>query len=330
MLATDTGKILQNAATRVMWSSAFHLDGSSSEDTAKPSISCLDWDVTFLDNEPVKSQTKDQYAEGRLQESKERLDVQETPIVLDDFLERIPDRERLDVDPRLPEQLSMSYVEQAFPKLSVPPALSAAVDSRNQADDAFTTQASIDGIFHTTTNEYYNSFGTMIFTYKNSVRPVIYDSMSLGTLKLPYADRVGEYRILSSRSHPYSCTDMLLAQITNERHDDIRQSMRLALIPLSLDAVRSPGANLRLIANRTAQLQNLYHYINKVLQGCQHLWEETYNLPTRYLNALADMLGDSGHSSVELLYQLAVTGNCGDKLSEWLREVVQEKVEPIK
>ena len=352
MLSTETGKVLVSAATQTMWTRAFDPDKSTlyPHHIKNPaSASCLAWDINFIDSTVVKAkiEQRSQSPDGELAEpSTDGWDEKLANLTLDDFLDRNPDKQRLAFDPQLPDRLATLDVENVFPKLGVLPLpVPKLLSNTHDMDDAFSSQASLDAIFHSNPNEDLNTVSTLIVgRIDGTVTPIIYDAMNIGDLRLPNVKGAVGYEAMHMASHPFTCTYLLLVKASsyggNKEEPGLRTvgsdrslsdaafSTKLALVPLSLNAIRSAGTAMHLIASKTIQLQNLFYYIEKVGALCVRLFQDTRAYISNRMSILDRVSQEEDHlSSLNVLYQLAATGHCGTAvLEDWLLETIGERV----
>lgn len=348
MLSTETGKVLLNGAIQTIQTSANVPDQPQSEnsDTPKPrNVSCLGWDVTFIDPTRVKAKIALQTQHAGLstaESSTDDWDTQLVSVTLDDFLERIPNEQRLAVDPHLLDCLATFDVDTVFPKLGVPPAVApkpahsqAATNHDHKTIEIFSSQPSLDAIFHSKLTEDLNTVSTLIIcSTDGTIQPFIHDAMNIGVCRLPYVEHSFFYRACLIASHPFTHTDMLLVEASLPPQELLHlpygetRYQKLALVPVTLGSIRLAGTAMQLIATKVIQLQNLYYYINTVGKICRDLYQETRAIPNIKMQLLDEESASKelGLSSSELLHRLAATGHCGEVLHEWLVDAVSERV----
>ncbi|KAB2577683.1 hypothetical protein DBV05_g3785 [Lasiodiplodia theobromae] len=123
----------------------------AADDESTPRISSLAWGVNFIDVAAVKERTGAWAPSGVLLDTTEDWDQKKEEVTLDDFLERQPDLAKLGISPDLPDQIALIDVQDALPKLPLipaPPANPFQMMAKAKSTDAFSSQQSIDAIFH--------------------------------------------------------------------------------------------------------------------------------------------------------------------------------------
>ncbi|KAF2715427.1 hypothetical protein K504DRAFT_457593 [Pleomassaria siparia CBS 279.74] len=300
-------------------------------------IQCIGWGLNFIDVEAVKRRT------GLSKKRKvQSIDVGATPssefgvptteewdafrdgTTLEDFLQRQPDLQALDVAPDLPNQLAMMDMETLLPKLPAIPLPPAQPFMRAPPADsgAFSTQVQVDSLLHSHHMKDQNSVDMFIrCTDLGTVHPSIYDSLETVDVRLPPAWSM-ESKTLMHTSHPYSCSHGLLveAKAANNAHK------KLAYIPLTLGFIPSAGIYLHLIASKTSQLQNLLLYLQQCLQRIRTFWKHSQDLPTKFMMNISETLEEKGQGNlVQNLYHLACTGTCSPMIKEWLVDELAEQ-----
>ncbi|KAK7717006.1 hypothetical protein SLS57_006413 [Botryosphaeria dothidea] len=167
----------------------------AADDESTPRISSLAWGVNFIDVDAVKERTGSNSARSPSEsprdqdpfETTEEWDQKRQEITLDDFLERQPDLSKLGISPDLPDQIALTDVQDALPKLSVipaPPANPFQMMSKAKSTDAFSTQQSVDAIFHSQHLRDSNAVDVLLIGCDNgAVSPTIYDSLEIGGMR---------------------------------------------------------------------------------------------------------------------------------------------------
>ncbi|KAF2678059.1 hypothetical protein K458DRAFT_377414 [Lentithecium fluviatile CBS 122367] len=318
-------------------------------------VTCLGWGLNFIDVEGVKRRTgligskaKDEAASDQAgtpgpkkkadgsEKAKKTIDFNfattedwdafKDDTTLEDFLQRQPDFETLDIAPDLPDQLAMMDMETLLPKLPpipLPPANPFMMMRGAQADaGAFSTQAQVDGLLHSHHLRDHNSVDMFIRCTENgTVHPSIYDSMETVDIRLPEAWGVQSSPIMHA-SHPYACTHGLLMSITKPQ----TQQKRIAYVPLTLGFIPSAGIYLHLIASKTAQLQNLLSYLTHTLSRIRTFFTHSQDLPGKFMRNISDTLAENNEGAlVQNLYHLACTGHCPPLIHEWLVDELAEQ-----
>ncbi|KAF2261798.1 hypothetical protein CC78DRAFT_341092 [Lojkania enalia] len=331
-------------AIAVAWSDGF-TDIISSEtgkvihkDLAPPAIGpgkrriqCVGWGLNFIDVDAVKRRIgipKQKTDSSGISinftaSTTDGWDTFQDDTTLEDFLQRQPDLQTLDIAPDLPEQLAMMDIETLLPKLPpIPsPPMTPFMRLQQQAESsAFGTQAQVDAILHSQHMKDQNSVDMFIrCTDVGTVHPSIYDSLETVNVHLPENWGIEKCRPILHTSHPYSCSHSLLMEVKSG------ETTKLAFVPLTLGFIPSAGIYLHLIASKTAQLQNLLLYIQQCLQRIQSYWRHSQELPSKLMMNFSETLENKDQGNlVQNLYQLACTGYCPPVLKEWLVDELQE------
>jgi anaphase-promoting complex subunit 4 len=298
-------------------------------------IRCMGWGRNFIDADAVKRRTgvrkKLDKSDGKVtsidftNETTDHWDTFKDETSLEDFLQRQPDLQALDMAPDLPDQLAMMDVETLLPKLPAIPLPPATPFMRmgQQADSgAFSTQVQVDSLLHSHHMKDHNSVDMFIrCTDLGSVHPSIYDSLETVNIQLPSLWPIESSRLLLHASHPYSCSHGLLTALK------IAGKTNLAFVPLTLGFIPSAGIYLHLISSKTSQLQNLLLYVQQCLQRIRTFWKHSRDLPSKFMMNISETLEEKGQGDlVTNLYHLACTGNCPPVLKEWLVDELAEAV----
>ncbi|KAF1837407.1 hypothetical protein BDW02DRAFT_543989 [Decorospora gaudefroyi] len=298
------------------------------EEEAPARVKCMGWGLNFIDVEAVKKRTglKTNSATASKTDAfgnptTEDWDAFKDDTTLEDFLQRQPDFQTLDIAPDLPDQLAMMDMEALLPKLpAIPPAPALPFMRVLQADSGtFSSQAEVDALLHSHHLKDHNSVDMFIrCSDRGTIHPSIYDSLETVSVQLPRAWNMTSTPLLHT-SHPYSCTHGLLMQTTrtDKRH--------IAFVPLTLNFIPSAGIYLHLIAAKTSQLQNLLLYLTQTLQRIRAFFKHAQDLPRKFMLNISETLADKGLGDlVTNLYHIACTGNCSPAMKEWLTDELTE------
>ncbi|KAF2827848.1 hypothetical protein CC86DRAFT_380848 [Ophiobolus disseminans] len=331
LVNAETGKISHKD---LMLPSPIREGDSMQEDEVPSRVKCLGWGLNFIDVEVVKRRTglkarKTNCATSTQtnsfgQPTTEDWDAFKDDTTIEDFLQRQPDFQSLDIAPDLPDQLAMMDMETLLPKLPaipLPPALPFMRIS--QADSgAFSSQVDVDSLLHSHHLKDHNSVDMFIrCSDRGTVHPSIYDSMETVNMHLPIAWGL-EVTPLLHTSHPYSCSHALLMRTTPPSS---RQS-KIAFVPLTLNFIPSAGIYLHLIASKTSQLQNLLLYVTQTLQRIRTFFKHAQDLPSKFMMNISETLEEKGQGDlVTNLFHLACTGNCPPLIREWLIDDLAEQ-----
>ncbi|KAF2461753.1 anaphase-promoting complex, cyclosome, subunit 4-domain-containing protein [Lineolata rhizophorae] len=297
-------------------------------------ILCMGWAVNFIAPEKIKRKT---IAEPARQDGRQNFTVDDwvvgqDSVPLEEFLDRHPDMEKLDIHPDLPEQLSLINVETVLPKLSALPTVPRnpgalgfgirqnAVPAGESEPEIFQSQATLDDMFQEQYSRDHNAVDVLLACYDDGTVGVnIYDTLFIGNFKLPGSWNLKKSIPLSVTSHPFSCTQSILMQV--EDH----QGPKLAWVPLALRFIPSCGINLHLISSRTTQLQKLLRYLIQTLRCMKQFLDLAQELPSKFIANINETLQEHDAGDlVDNLYHVAVTGDCPTLIREWLVDQLGE------
>ncbi|KAI8932915.1 hypothetical protein NX059_010390 [Plenodomus lindquistii] len=332
LVSAETGKVTHKD---VMLPS-IQEQGDAMEEDAVPRVKCMGWGLNFIDVDAVKKRTgtKARKTNGTTTTSTdgfgnpttEDWDAFKDDTTLEDFLQRQPDFQALDIAPDLPDQLAMMDMEAVLPKLPAiplppPPALPYMRVSAAESG-AFSTQAEVDALLHSHHLKDHNSVDMFIrCSDRGTVHPSIYDSLETVNVQLPSAWNVESTPLLHT-SHPYSCTHNLLVRITSPSSP---RKQKIALVPLTLNFIPSAGIYLHLIASKTSQLQNLLLYITQTLQRIRSFFKQSTDLPGKLMRNITETLKEKGQGDlITNLFHIACTGNTSPTMHEWLVDELAE------
>jgi anaphase-promoting complex subunit 4 len=302
----------------------------SMEENVPSRVTCIGWGLNFIDVDTVKRRTgaKTRRTDGDSdafgQPTTEDWDAFKDETSIEDFLQRQPDFQSLDVAPDLPDQLAMMDMEMLLPKLPaipLPPALPFMRVS--QADSgAFSSQVDVDSLLHSSHLRDSNSVDIFIrCSDQGTVHPSMYDSKETVSIHLPKAWNFESTPLLHT-SHPYSCSHGLLMRITSPAS----RQLKIAFVPLTLNFISSAGIYLHLIASKTSQLQNLLLYITQCLQRIRTFFKHSQDLPSKFMMNISETLEEKDQGDlVTNLFHLACTGNCPPLIREWLVDELAEQ-----
>ncbi|KAF1952198.1 hypothetical protein CC80DRAFT_527960 [Byssothecium circinans] len=317
VMGCETGKVVHRDV---------RLPSVDEEEDHEGMVTCMGWGLNFIDVEGVKRRTARKKTIDLNAPTTEDWDEFKDDTTLEDFLQRQPDFETLDIAPDLPDQLAMMDMESLLPKLPpipLPPANPFMMMRGAKADTgAFSSQAQVDGLLHSHHLRDHNSVDMFIrCTEKGSVHPSIYDSMETVDIRLPDTWNV-QSKPLAHTSHPYACTHGLLLEVTIPR----QKQKRIAYVPLTLGFIPSAGIYLHLIASKTAQLQNLLSYLTHTLSRIKSYFTHSQDLPNKFMRNISETLEERDQGGlVENLYHLACTGHCPPPIHEWLVDDLAEQ-----
>ncbi|KAF2466324.1 uncharacterized protein BDR25DRAFT_293734 [Lindgomyces ingoldianus] len=303
-------------------------------------IRCVGWGLNFIDVESVKSRIgvarkrkiegdeevmKIDFTKAMEMETTDDWDTFKDDTTLEDFLQRQPDLQALDIAPDLPDQLAMMDMETLLPKLPaipLPPAIPFMRPQQQADSGAFNSQAQVDAIFHPSHMKDHNAVDVMVrCTDGGTVHPSLYDSLESVNVGLPSRWNIQQSKTLLHASHPYSCSHGLVMEVKTSSP----MQTKLTFVPLTLGFIPSAGVYLHLIASKTSQLQNLLLYIQQCLQRIQTFWKHSQDLPNKFMMNVSETLEEKGQGDlVQNLFHLACTGNCPPIIRDWLVDELQE------
>jgi anaphase-promoting complex subunit 4 len=309
---------------------------STSNETTKPlNVTCVGWSLNFIDVPSMKAKTggtRDSSIDDTLNVSIEDLTTDHwrddhQSVTLDDFLDRLPDLEKIEIPLGLPEHISRVDITSMLPKLPALPLLPPAAYKHGDhpAAELFSSQMSMDPLLHGTRfSELLNGLDTLLLAQDDgTVRLVFYDSLSIGTIALPTSWTIQSPHFSKHASHPFSRSHMFLAELRPQG----TVASRTVLIPLSLRFMQSAGSHLHMIEHKTAQLETLVQYVNECLLAISHHWAHAKDLPGRFMANINETLAEKKEPSlVQSLFHLAVSGDCPPTLKEWLVDILAERV----
>ncbi|TID17887.1 hypothetical protein E6O75_ATG10532 [Venturia nashicola] len=330
VVSAETGNVLQHFK-RV---TAAGKQSAPNEPDTPLDVACIGWGLNFIDVPSIKAKigkSKSSTTNGNSNSSVPELTTDHwsddhDPVSLDDFLERFPDQDKIEVPLDLPEQISRIDITELLPKLPALPLLppGAYKHGDHPAAELFSSQSSMDPLLHGTKSPgTLNGLDALLLAQSDgTVRLVFYDSLSIGSISVPTNWDIQNLRFLKHASHPFSRSHMFLAQIDTEE----ASSPKTVLIPLSLRFMQSAGSHLYMIEHKTAQLETLVQYVNECLLAISHHWAHAKDLPGRFMENINETLTENQEPSlVQSLFHLAVTGDCPPTLKEWLVDILAER-----
>ncbi|KAH9869907.1 hypothetical protein J1614_006828, partial [Plenodomus biglobosus] len=309
--------------------------GDAMVDDAVPRVKCMGWGLNFIDVDAVKKRTgmKEKQSNGASVTQTDGFgnpvtddwDAFKDDTTLEDFLQRQPDFQALDIAPDLPDQLAMMDMEALLPKLAAIPLPPALPFMRVSASDAgaFSTQAEVDALLHSHHLKDHNSVDMFIrCSDQGTIHPSIYDSLETVNVQLPSAWNIESMPLLHT-NHPYSCTHNLLMRITSPASP---RKQKVALVPLTLNFIPSAGIYLHIIASKTSQLQNLLLYITQTLQRIRSFFKQSTDLPGKFMMNISETLEEKSQGDlITNLFHIACTGNTSLIMHEWLVDDLAEQ-----
>jgi hypothetical protein len=324
---SDGSTDLVNAETGKVAHKDLMLPAPARSEEVPSRVKCIGWGLNFIDVDAVKRRTGVQKSNGKSdafgQPTTEDWDAFRDDTTIEDFLQRQPDFQSLDIAPDLPDQLAMMDVEALLPKLPaipLPPALPFMRVS--QADSgAFSSQTDVDSLLHSSHLRDHNSVDMFIrCSDRGTVHPSMYDSKETVNIHLPTSWDMKSEPLLHA-SHPYSCSHGLLMRTTPSSSP----RFQIAFVPITLNFIPSAGIYLHLIASKTSQLQNLLLYMTQCLQRIRTFFKHANDLPGKFMRNISETLEEKGLGDlVTNLFHIACTGNCPAVIKEWLVDELTE------
>ncbi|KAL6707472.1 hypothetical protein ACN47E_004042 [Coniothyrium glycines] len=330
LVSAETGKVTHKD---VMLPSTA-VEGNLVDDETPARVKCMGWGLNFIDVDAVKRRTglkppktngaESTQVDGFGNPTTEDWDAFKDGTTLEDFLQRQPDLQTLDIAPDLPDQLAMMDMEAVLPRLPaipLPPALPF-MRVQQATSGGFSSQAEVDSLLHSHHLKDHNSVDMFIrCSDRGTVHPSIYDSLETVNIQLPSAWDVDSTSLLHT-SHPYSCTHSLLMSITSA---SAPRRQQIAFVPLTLNFIPSAGIYLHLIASKTSQLQNLLLYITQTLQRVRTFFKQSTDLPSKFMLNISETLSEKGQGELTTnLFHIACTGNSSPTMREWLVDELAE------
>jgi anaphase-promoting complex subunit 4 len=310
-------------------------NSASGKPAAPLDVTCVGWGLNFIDVPSVKAKigrSEGSAIHGSSGPSTEDLTTDHygddhESVSLDDFLDRLPDQEKVEVPLDLPEQIARVDITSMLPKLPALPLLPPAAYKHGDhpAAELFSSQMSMDPLLHGTRfSELLNGLDTLLLAQSDgTVRLIFYDSLSIGTIAVPTTWAIESPYFLKHASHPFSRSHMFLVELGSQG----AIASKTVLIPLSLRFMQSAGSHLHMIEHKTAQLETLVQYVNESLLAISHHWAHAKDLPGRFMANINETLAENQEPSLmQSLFHLAVTGDCPPTLKEWLVDILAERV----
>jgi anaphase-promoting complex subunit 4 len=323
VISTETGNSLQNF--RQVTNASENKVPTQSE-VYRP-VTCLGWGLSLVDFEAAKLRTKPS-AGKRSNESnpaKQPAGFSKPMVTLDDFLDRDPDLDTIDIPLELPDQLAQFDVTDLMPKLATLPVLPASAYKSGQHTSAelFASQVSLDAALHRGATHELDALNSFLLSdSRGSIRLIFYDSLSIGSVYLPNDWNFERTNHLKHASHPFAHSHVLLSQVCIDS-----ENSKLVLTPLSLRFLKSAGRNIHFIDFKTAQLTTLLQYVGESILAVHHHWKHALDVPARFQRNISETLNENEEPNLaQSLYQLAATGHCSDAITEWLTEELAERV----
>ncbi|KAF2672956.1 hypothetical protein BT63DRAFT_382837 [Microthyrium microscopicum] len=285
--------------------------------TGSNAAMCLGWGMSLLDVEAARARTKTN-GESLGSYSKKQA------VSADDFLDREPDLEKLDLPAELPDQLATFDATELMPKLPTLAVLPSSAYKNGQLSlaELFASQTLLDAALHRGSSRELNALNTFLLSNASGVvQLIVYDSLSIGSIALPGLAVDDKIEYIKHYSHPLAHCHVVLSKIQQGTKNPV-----LALVPISLRFLRKAGKNISFIDYKTAQLDTLVKYVGESILAIYHHWKTSHDLPSRFQANISESLAEKNEPSLsESLYQLAATGYCSETMNEWLKDELAER-----
>ena len=190
-------------------------------------------------------------------------------------------------------------------------------------DEAFSSRASLDAIFHSSKKDS-NDFADVLVTgfEDGTIHLSIYDFFEIGSFSLQRGpSQIESGRLLLHYSHPYFSTHSLLVSASFHGKDE------LCFVPLDLRLIPESGRYLSLLATKSTQMHNILRYIQQLQTQLYSEFKASQDLPSRFIGNIEEALQEKADCGwVHAAYQLVVTGSCYPAVKEWLVDELGERV----
>jgi anaphase-promoting complex subunit 4 len=325
VVSAETGNVLQHFRQP-------SLSGKSKDDSdASGGVTCVGWGLNFIDVEAVKKKTGVKGHNGTTSSNpfdgltSDDWNNHREEASLHDFLERMPDAEKIDIPLDLPEQLARVDISNSLVKLPALPLLPPAAYKLGDhpAAELFSSQISLDAALYSNSSQNINALEALLLAQdRGLVRLILYDALSIGSVQLPPDWQLSNVNFRKCAFHPFSSAYMFLVDIPSDGGQT-----KTALVPLSLRFLHSSGSQLHIIESKTAQLEILVQYVGECLLALHHHWKHAKELPSRFMENVNETLAEKNEPDlVQSLFHLAATGDCPATLKEWLVDILAERV----
>ncbi|KAF1986422.1 hypothetical protein K402DRAFT_463704 [Aulographum hederae CBS 113979] len=319
VLASATGSVVQSLS---------HTTSSPHE----APVACIGWSMHFIDVPAFKQEitaqasSKAPKAQPESLQTTEDWDRKTSRVSLEQFLDREPNWETLDIEADLPNILANMDIQAELPKLRPLPLLPAGSAYKPTISaELFASQSTLDSVLAVSQREHY-ALGVLLPCHEDlSIRPVFFDCLQIGTIKLPHQWNFKTAKPVGHGSHPFSCSELLLAEVPPAVQGGDSKH-RLAIIPLTLRFMQTSGGNLHITTSRTAHLKYMLDYITGAVDSIAHHFNTSQDLPSKFIRNAEEDLKEKGQGTfVQMLYHLAATGNCPPTIKEWLVDQLAER-----
>lgn len=325
LVSGETGKVLRQVGD----------DDSPIEQTTKSHrarVSCLGWSVSH--SRPLAKTLK---VKGTLGDYSTQEWIDGKPI-LDN---PPPDPSGLSAPGAstalvsLPDQLANLDFESVLPRLSTIPGNSKAAGRL----EIFSTQSAVDTFFKS--SQHAGSMATDIIITGHehgTARITINDTLVndyIGSSDGGFARGTG-VPIMHS-THPLSTHHALLrAYFEDSIQEDsevpladdrgrLFQSLSLDLFQLPSTISGSPHAHL--IISKTAQLRDIFVYLQQSVTHLEQEWKTHTDLPSRFMRNINETLAEKNEGTLDQnMYVLAMMGQFNPTMTEWLADELAERV----
>lgn len=241
---------------------------------------------------------------------------------LDDLLDKEPDIEAIGIPAELADQLAQLDVTDYMPKL--PPLSMPTTTGRHgqtHLTELFSSQMLLDAALHQRSSRELHALNALLVSNsEGSLKLVLYDSLSIGSIAMPVPAGV-QVRHIRHSSHPLAHCHSILSEYSDGN------TYKTVLTPISFRFLKSAGKNIHFIDFKTAQLELLVQYVGEAITAVVHHWKHATDLPSRFQQNINESLQEKDEPNLpQSLFQLAATGYCTETLKEWLTDELAERV----
>ena len=191
-------------------------------------------------------------------------------------------------------------------------------------DEAFSTQVSMDAIFHSSSKDTNDSTDVLLISFEDGSNYLsIHDFFEIGVFSLQDSfPNQTSIRTMLHRYRPLSSTHALLVQSETRK-----QKKQTYFVPLDLRLVPETGKYLSLLASKSTQLLNLLRYIKEIQAQIHGEFQNSQDLPNRFMRNVDEALQETKHCSWPVAaYHCICTGHCYLAMKKWLVDELGDRV----
>jgi anaphase-promoting complex subunit 4 len=294
----------------------------SSSPESQNEVTCIGWGLNLVNPSVIRSKSSSSTDDDS---QAQELEIGgNSKLNLDELLDRGPDIEATGIPTELSDQLAQLDVTHIMPRLPTltMPSTSLSRSAQSGLAELFSSQALLDSALHRGYSREIHALNVFLLAdQKGSIRVIVYDSLSIGNISLPF-DGFQSFRHIRHAAHPSGHCHVLLSEIK-----DSAAHSRIALVPISFRFLKSAGKNIHFIDSKTAQLEILVQYVGEAILAIEQHWRAANELPSRFQQSVSEALGEKQEPNlIQSLYQLAATGYCSTTMKEWLTAELAERV----